>query len=1140
MKAGNAIKKLIYENLNIITDHIQHAFLWLDDSGKVLDAYSTLDVSLWEKGKRVRGASLYDMKAGVLSEEMADALKRVSRTGEEVMIFSAPVIRMKQEYRLLLRFFPHSEGRMCLLIQDITRIREDRQRSRFDELELEYLNNYADDLIYRLDAYGHFTYCNRAVERVMGFQPADVVGKFYLDYVHPDFREEVARHYILQFKDRIPNTHLEYPVSTKSGGWSWLEQNVQIIMDGKWVVGFQGIGRNITERKNAEDLLKKAKKDLEEKFEERTAELRKINDSLKREISNRIKAEKDLKTSERHLADIINYLPDATFVIDRKARVIAWNKAIEDLTGFPREQMVGKGDYEYALPFYGERKPILVDYVLHQDRNIEEKYSVMQMEGDAPIAETYITHLRPEGSYLWEQAKPLYDSEGRVIGCIETVRDLTERKQAEETLRTITKQVLYHQLALQSLSRIDTSDYGSAVKRITEVSARTLDVNRVVVWNLCDESGSLICSDMHAEGDAVAPSGVTVESRECPLFIKKLEDLRILAANDACGDERLAEFADSYLKPLHITSVMHAPIRLRGGAVGVVSFENTGQSREWSLEEQDFAISIADMVALSMEASERRRAEEALQEQIRFTENLIENFAVAAFVIDAGGRVMLWNRACEVLTGIGSESIIRTSDQWKAFYDRRRPTLADIVVNQDFKNMGQLYQDHSQSVFIKNGWHAEGWYDNLGGQRRFMIFDAVPILNQKGDVVAAVETLQDITALKNAEQEMQRMRTFLKNIIDSMPSILVGVDTEGRVIHWNQEAEKVTRVAEKDAQGRQLGDIYPLLKEQMANVQKAIAERRPQRVERLQHRLDGDILFSDVMVYPLVANGVEGAVIRVDDVTSRVRIEEMMVQTEKMMSVGGLAAGMAHEINNPLGGIMLGAQNVFRRISLELPQNRRIAEECGVDLEKVRVYMERREIIKMLQGILTMGERASKIVSNMLSFSRRSESRMGIASMPDLVDKTIELAANDYDLKKKYDFRHIEIVREYEADLPEVSCVATEIQQVVLNLLKNAAQAMREKTYDQDNPRIVIRIKREGHRIRLEIQDNGPGMDDKIKKRVFEPFFTTKEVGSGTGLGLSVSYFIITDNHKGSMALTSSPGKGVTFIIHLPLERRLA
>ena len=289
------------------------------------------------------------------------------------------------------------------------------------------------------------------------------------------------------------------------------------------------------------------------------------------------------------------------------------------------------------------------------------------------------------------------------------------------------------------------------------------------------------------------------------------------------------------------------------------------------------------------------------------------------------------------------------------------------------------------------------------------------------------------------------------------------------------------------------------------------------------------------MVYPLIANSAKGAVIRVDDVTARVRIESMMVQTEKMLSVGGLAAGMAHEINNPLGAILQGSQNILRRIGPDLPQNRSVADALGVDLNQLNRYLQERGILRFLEGIREAGSRATKIVADMLSFSRRSESRFTLVDIEDMLETVLRLAASDYDLKKKYDFKRILIARDYDPALGTVYCDKTEIEQVILNLLKNAAQAMAGD--NTPSPAITLRTLREPDNALIEVIDNGPGMDDDILKRIFEPFFTTKEVGVGTGLGLSVSYFIVTEQHNGRLSVMSKPGQGSRFSIRLPLVR---
>ncbi len=281
---------------------------------------------------------------------------------------------------------------------------------------------------------------------------------------------------------------------------------------------------------------------------------------------------------------------------------------------------------------------------------------------------------------------------------------------------------------------------------------------------------------------------------------------------------------------------------------------------------------------------------------------------------------------------------------------------------------------------------------------------------------------------------------------------------------------------------------------------------------------------------------------QIQDITEKKRLAEVVVQTEKMLSVGGLAAGMAHEINNPLSVVLQGLQNISRFLSPEYPKNHQVAQQCGIQLQQMHQYLEQRNIWEFIDGMKDAALRAAKIVQNMLQFSRPSSTfRQQPADLIELINTTLKLAATDYDLKKQYDFRNIEIIKDFAPNLPHVSCNTSEIQQVLLNLLRNAAQAMHEqKDKRSAPPQIILRTKYEQDMAQIEIEDNGPGMDEKIRKRVFEPFFTTKPPGAGTGLGLSVSYFIITNNHKGQIIIDSTPGRGTKFTIQLPCENYLS
>jgi len=273
-----------------------------------------------------------------------------------------------------------------------------------------------------------------------------------------------------------------------------------------------------------------------------------------------------------------------------------------------------------------------------------------------------------------------------------------------------------------------------------------------------------------------------------------------------------------------------------------------------------------------------------------------------------------------------------------------------------------------------------------------------------------------------------------------------------------------------------------------------------------------------------------------NDITERLRIEEMMVQTEKMIMVSGLAAGLAHEINNPLGAIMQHAQNIERRVSGNIAANHAAAAEVGVSLDLVRAYLDKRGVLDFIAHIRTAGVRASEIISQMLHFSSSKEKGVARVELSAVVERVIELAATDYDMKKKFAFRTIDIVREYDAEPLCADMVLQEMEQVLLNILKNAAQAIAGAAVRE--PRITVRTGLSGGMAAIQIEDNGPGMDEATRLRVFEPFFTTKEVGVGTGLGLSVAYAIITKGHHGTISVRSQPGEGSCFTIKLPVQER--
>ena len=398
----------------------------------------------------------------------------------------------------------------------------------------------------------------------------------------------------------------------------------------------------------------------------------------------------------------------------------------------------------------------------------------------------------------------------------------------------------------------------------------------------------------------------------------------------------------------------------------------------------------------------------------------------------------------------------------------------------------------------------------------------------------------EVQVRNKIEKKLTGFQNYLNSIIDSMPSALIALDEQLYVTQWNQEASLLSGTRLHEALNQPVFLAFPPLKP-FLNLLRRTAERHTvEKIERVTWIKDEAPRQYALTFYPLVGVSGRGVVIRIDDISQRLAMEELMVQSEKMLSVGGLAAGMAHEINNPLGAILHNVQNIRRRLSPELAKNLEQAQTAQVELAAVQHYLELREIPQLLDGIQQAGTRAAKIVSHMLSFSRLSSRTLMPCELTGLIDQAVEIAGNDFDLTESFDFKGLTIVREFDPQLGPVPVTANELEQVLLNLLKNAAQAIHLRDRDDEPGRITLRTRLNPPWAEIQVEDNGIGMPEQVCKRIFEPFFTTKEIGQGTGLGLSVAYFIITNNHKGQMEAQSSPGAGTCFTLRLPLQQTIA
>jgi two-component system NtrC family sensor kinase len=370
-----------------------------------------------------------------------------------------------------------------------------------------------------------------------------------------------------------------------------------------------------------------------------------------------------------------------------------------------------------------------------------------------------------------------------------------------------------------------------------------------------------------------------------------------------------------------------------------------------------------------------------------------------------------------------------------------------------------------------------------------------------GYVAVALDNAQLYNSLEQKALEIARLKDFSENIVESLNVGVLAVDLGGIVESWNTRMEQLFNVPRHEAVGHQLRALLP---EELAA---EIAARRDEEQitgiykQRLHHQ--GKVLTMNVSITPLVSKSGEriGRLLLFDDVTQRERMEEQMSQTEKLTSLGLLAAGVAHEVNTPLAVI----SNYIQMLAKQMPEG------------------DPRQGI--IEKIVKQTFRASEIVNNLLNFSRTSATELADLDVNRVVEETLSLVAHPLKTSQ------IQVVKQLGPTLPAVRGSANKLQQVFLNLFLNARDAM------PGGGMLEIRTAAHNGSVEIEVVDTGAGIPRDHIHRIFDPFFTTKASGRGTGLGLSVSYGIIKE-HAGKIDVRSTPGKGTSFHVEFPAVRK--
>ncbi|MBV0933583.1 two-component system sensor histidine kinase NtrB [Marinobacterium weihaiense] len=374
-------------------------------------------------------------------------------------------------------------------------------------------------------------------------------------------------------------------------------------------------------------------------------------------------------------------------------------------------------------------------------------------------------------------------------------------------------------------------------------------------------------------------------------------------------------------------------------------------------------------------------------------------------------------------------------------------------------------------------------------------------------------------------QRLQASESYIQNILRSMPLVLVGMNHDGTITHWNRKAEQLSGIRADNAIGRNLWSIYPDVTVTPRHIERALETGEAQTLRYSQ----AGSFHMDITVYPLENYSEPGVVVLVDDVTRRVVTENMLIQHDKLSSMGELATAMANDINTPLQAILFDLRS-FQSI---LDSNRLFPEGSPQSNEAERVQ-------HLLHNAAKNGRQVESVIRNLQQFARGRSGEPEDANVIDILEHSLVQANEALSLPDAIPFSSIQIERHFDPDTPLAPCYVTELQQVFLSLFRHAYQSLADKAAQapaEFKPTLKLYAGQSYDSLSLRIQHNGIGLTSEEQMYLFEPYLhsgNSDQPAAGADKRLSFAYFVITEQHKGHMAVTSDPAVGTTF--HLQLE----
>ncbi|MEZ4753998.1 MAG: PAS domain S-box protein [Bdellovibrionota bacterium] len=623
---------------------------------------------------------------------------------------------------------------------------------------------------------------------------------------------------------------------------------------------------------------------------------------------------------------------------------------------------------------------------------------------------------------------------------------------------------------------VSSGNLEDSFQKIIKQSARRLKANIASVWTVNETVGKMECAVIYNRMNNSFSDGAIANISDYPKFFSSVQRDRIHTINDLDNSKFATEFKD-LLKGGDYKSILSTPVRVDGNLVALACHCHIGEVRKWTLEEQSFAASIADILAMSFYSAQKQKYSERIEILSRTIESSVDGMAI----LDAEGRFVYMNDAHAQIYGyeVGSELLGKT---WEVLYETAEQ---EIIRN---KHLPRLELGANVRINL----------DGLKKDGTKFPCEANLKCTKEGGIICICRDVSDLTKSKK----------FLRAVIDLDPNFIFVKDRAGRFTLANQAVAEAYGTTPEDLIGKTDADFNSSPEE--------VEHFRLDDLRVIDHGEElfipeemitdskGAVRYLQTVKRPLrLSPNDDCRVLGVATDITRLRdLQSQLAHSQKMEAVGQLAGGIAHDFNNLLTGI-LGYASLIKTTDL----NRVEREKIGIKLE-------------------TAAERAAELTQKLLGFARKGKNRNVPIDLHSVIRETTSMI--------KRVFPKNIIIKQELADQPAViKGDPTQIQQVVLNLAINARDAMTESLGGTEGGTLKIETRVLGSKIQVLFSDSGCGIPSEIRPKIFEPFFTTKPQQRGTGMGLAMVYGIV-ENHGGNVRFRSRKNRGTVFTVSFP------